>query len=132
MAVDVDLKTTFQDASKIVTNENLNTLETLFDPFHGTEICEKIPCTICLFFFRRFSKAYVFICSLRKRIRQACGPRSCYRCFRIPESAIHRADSIHHRKDHQQYQHTSRSRQVCSFRSVATDVIHRSFNVIPL
>lgn len=32
-----------QDASKIVTNENLNTLETLFDPFHGTEICEKIP-----------------------------------------------------------------------------------------
>ncbi|VDO19064.1 unnamed protein product [Heligmosomoides polygyrus] len=43
MAVDVDLKTTFQDASKIVTNENLNTLETLFDPFHGTEICEKIP-----------------------------------------------------------------------------------------
>ncbi|KHJ81229.1 hypothetical protein OESDEN_19085, partial [Oesophagostomum dentatum] len=32
-----------RDASKIVTNENLNKLEPQFDPFHGTEICEKIP-----------------------------------------------------------------------------------------
>ncbi|KAL6726331.1 hypothetical protein Aduo_008316 [Ancylostoma duodenale] len=32
-----------RDASKIVTNANLNNLERQFDPFHGVEICEKIP-----------------------------------------------------------------------------------------
>ncbi|PIO75043.1 von Willebrand factor type A domain protein [Teladorsagia circumcincta] len=35
-----------QDASRIVTNANLNTLESRFDPFHGIEICEKIPSCI--------------------------------------------------------------------------------------
>ncbi|ETN77043.1 von Willebrand factor type A domain protein [Necator americanus] len=32
-----------QDVSKIATNANLVGLERQFDPFHGTEICEKIP-----------------------------------------------------------------------------------------
>ncbi|CAJ0598603.1 unnamed protein product [Cylicocyclus nassatus] len=32
-----------RDASKIVTNANLNRLEPQFDPFHGVEICETIP-----------------------------------------------------------------------------------------
>lgn len=35
-----------QDASKIVTNENLDSLERQFDPFHGVETCEKIPCEL--------------------------------------------------------------------------------------
>ncbi|KAK6028827.1 von Willebrand factor type A domain protein [Ostertagia ostertagi] len=37
-----------QDASAIVTNANLNTLESRFDPFHGIEICEKIPYAVRL------------------------------------------------------------------------------------
>ncbi|VDM66914.1 unnamed protein product [Strongylus vulgaris] len=36
----------FQDTSKIVTNANLDKLETQFDPFHGTEICEQIPACV--------------------------------------------------------------------------------------
>ncbi|VDL84595.1 unnamed protein product [Nippostrongylus brasiliensis] len=32
-----------QDATRIITNANLNKLESLFDPYHGVEICEKIP-----------------------------------------------------------------------------------------
>ncbi|VDO34217.1 unnamed protein product [Haemonchus placei] len=35
-----------QDASRIITNANLNKLESIFDPFHGVEICEQIPSCI--------------------------------------------------------------------------------------
>ncbi|KAK6055021.1 von Willebrand factor type A domain protein [Cooperia oncophora] len=35
-----------QSASRIITNANLNTLESIFDPYHGIEICEQIPSCI--------------------------------------------------------------------------------------
>ncbi|XGW16025.1 hypothetical protein V3C99_001460 [Haemonchus contortus] len=35
-----------QDASRIITNANLDKLESIFNPFHGVEICEQIPSCI--------------------------------------------------------------------------------------
>ncbi|KAH7731383.1 von Willebrand factor type A domain containing protein [Aphelenchoides avenae] len=35
-----------QDPSKIVTNKNLSLLETQFEPWKGTEVCDKMP--VCI------------------------------------------------------------------------------------
>lgn len=37
------IKNYTRDEKKIVTNQNLQQLEPQFDPYKGTEICEKIP-----------------------------------------------------------------------------------------
>ncbi|KAJ1357497.1 hypothetical protein KIN20_015659 [Parelaphostrongylus tenuis] len=44
---DLEMVGSFEEARyKIVTNANLQTLEARFDPYHGTETCEKVPACV--------------------------------------------------------------------------------------
>ncbi len=49
-----------KNPSKIVTNKNLTTLETTFDWWRGTEVCEKVPgkCYLLLQYYYTFQRQY--------------------------------------------------------------------------